>query len=153
VSEQTLINELIDILKPIVLELDYEFYNLEFVNEDGENYLRIYIDNEGGIGLNDCEKVSRKISETLDKVDPIEVSYYLEVSSPGIFRQLFTDEHLNKNIDSKVSIDLAEDYNGKNKYIGKLKSFTETNIIIDFKNRELSIPRNIIDKVILEGNA
>ncbi|SMC21685.1 ribosome maturation factor RimP [Clostridium acidisoli DSM 12555] len=152
-SEQTLINELIDLLKPIVLELHYEFYNLEFVNEDGENYLRIYIDNEKGIDLSDCEKVSRKISETLDKVDPIEVSYYLEVSSPGIFRQLFTDEHLNKNIDSKVSVTLKEDYNGKNKYIGKLKSFTETNIIIDFKNRDLSIPRNIVDKVNLEGKA
>jgi len=153
VDETVLIKELIDLLKPIVLELNYEFYYLEFTHEDDEDYLRIYIDNEKGIGLDDCALVSRKISETLDKVDPIDVGYYLEVSSPGVYRQLFTEEHLNKNINAKVSLELNEQYNGKKKYIGKLLSFTTSDVHIDYKNKEISIPRNVIDKIILEGNA
>ncbi len=151
-DETALIKELIGLLKPIVLELNYKFYYLEFTHEDDEDYLRIYIDSEKGIGLDDCAIVSKKISETLDKADPIDVGYYLEVSSPGIFRQLFTEEHLSKSIDAKVSLELVEPYNGKKKYIGKLLSFTLSDIHIDYKNKELSIPRSNIDRIILEGN-
>ncbi|WP_026882295.1 ribosome maturation factor RimP [Clostridium akagii] len=151
-DETALTKELIELLKPIVLELNYQFYYLEFTHEDDEDYLRIYIDNEKGIGLDDCALVSKKISETLDKVDPIDVGYYLEVSSPGVYRQLFTEEHLTKSIDAKVSLELNELYNGKKKYTGKLLSFTLENIHIDYKNKEVSIPRNVIDRIILEGN-
>jgi ribosome maturation factor RimP len=151
VDETALIKELIELLKPIVLELNYEFYYLEFTHEDDEDYLRIYIDSEQGIGLDDCATVSKKISETLDKADPIDVGYYLEVSSPGINRQLFTEEHLSKSIDAKVSIELNEPYNGKKKYIGKLLSFTLADIHMNYKNKELSIPRNIVDRINLEG--
>lgn len=152
-SNNELIEKLTDLLKPVVLELNYEFYHLEFVSEEGENYLRIYIDNEKGIDLNDCEKVSRKISEILDKEDPIEEGYYLEVSSPGIFRELFTEEHLNKHIAAKVKIELNEKFREMDSCIGKLKKFNEDTITIDYKGRELSIPRNIINKISLESKA
>ncbi|AGK97447.1 ribosome maturation factor RimP [Clostridium pasteurianum] len=150
-ENENLINNLINLFKPIVMELGYEFYYLEFVKEDGENYLRVYIDNKNGIGLDDCEKVSRRISEILDGEDPIPDSYYLEVSSPGIFRTLFTDEHLNKYINSNISLNLNKLYEGKRKFEGKLIKFNSNNIIIDYKNIDLSIPRDIIDKIILKG--
>lgn len=150
-DNKALINELIEIIKPIVLELNYEFYYLEFVNEEGENYLRVYIDNEEGITLTDCEKVSRKISEALDETDPIDVGYFLEVSSPGVFRQLFTDEHLNSNINKKVNIDLNKLYREKDKFDGKLIDFNADEIVINYKGREINIPRNIIEKIALEG--
>lgn len=150
-DREYLINNLMNLFKPIVTELGYEFYYLEFVEEDGENYLRVYIDSKNGIGLNDCEKVSRKISEVLDKEDPISCGYYLEVSSPGIFRTLFTDEHLNKYINSNISLDLNKLYQGKRKLEGKLIKFDLDNIIINYENVDFLIPRNIIDKVILKG--
>ncbi|WP_010236135.1 ribosome maturation factor RimP [Clostridium arbusti] len=150
-DKKILINKLIDLFNPIVTELGYEFYYLEFVEEDGENFLRIYIDSENGIGLSDCEKVSRRISETLDEEDPISSSYYLEVSSPGVFRTLFTDEHLNKYINSNISLDLNKLYEGKRNLEGKLIKFDSDNIIIYDENNEFSIPRNTIDKVILKG--
>ncbi|MFT8314717.1 MAG: ribosome maturation factor RimP [Clostridium sp.] len=150
-ENEDLINNLINLFKPVVMELGYEFYHLEFVKEDGENYLRVYIDNKNGIGLNDCEKVSRRISEILDEEDPILDSYYLEVSSPGIFRTIFTDEHLNKYLNSTISLNLNKLYEGKRKFEGKLIKFNSNNIIIDYKNIDLSIPRDIIDKIILKG--
>lgn len=150
-ENQDLINNLINLFKPVVIELGYEFYYLEFVKEEGENYLRVYIDNNNGIGLDDCEKVSRRISEILDEEDPIHDSYYLEVSSPGIFRTLFTDEHLNRYLNSTISLNLNKLYEGKRKFEGKLMKFDSNNIIINYKSIDLSIPRDIIDKIILKG--
>lgn len=150
-ENQDLINNLINLFKPVVIELGYEFYYLEFVKEEGENYLRVYIDNNNGIGLDDCEKVSRRISEILDEEDPIQDSYYLEVSSPGIFRTLFTDEHLNRYLNSTISLNLNKLYEGKRKFEGKLMKFDSNNIIINYKSIDLSIPRDIIDKIILKG--
>lgn len=145
-----LINKLIDLIKPVVLTLGYEFYYIEFVNEEGENYLRVYIDNEKGISLEDCEKVSRKVSELLDEVDPIDCGYYLEVSSPGIFRTLFTDEHLNKYIESNVAINLNELFKGKRKLTGQLISFDKNNIVINNESENITLPRNIIKVINLE---
>ena len=81
-------------------ELGYDLYHVEFVEEEGEEYLRFYIENKTGetITLDDCAKVSRDISATIDQLDPIESAYFLEVSSPGLFRELFTPEHIKKAI-------------------------------------------------------
>lgn len=150
-EKETLINNLIDLFKPLVIDLGYEFYYLEFVEEEGENYLRVYIDSKNGIGLNDCEKVSRRISGILDEKDPISDSYYLEVSSPGIFRTLFTDEHLEKYINSNITLDLNKLYKGKRKLDGKLIKFNSDGITIKNKNIDLTVPRNTIDRVSLKG--
>lgn len=146
-SNSSLINKLIDLLKPIVLDLGYEFYYIEFVNEDGENYLRVYIDNTNGISLEDCEKVSRKISTVLDEADPIDCGYYLEVSSPGVFRTLFTDEHLNRYIGSTVTINLKELFMGRRKLSGKLISFDKNELVISNDEENTALPRNIIEIV------
>lgn len=150
-NEEVLIDNLISLFKPLVLELGYEFYYLEFVNEDGENYLRVYIDNEKGIGLDDCEKVSRRISDILDKEDPISDSYYLEVSSPGIFRTLFTDDHFNRYINFNVSVDLNKLYKGKKNLDGKLIKFNSDSITINIKNNNITIPKDTINRVNLKG--
>jgi len=150
-DKETLINNLIGLFKPLVIDLGYEFYYLEFVEEDGENYLRVYIDSKNGIGLDDCEKVSRRISEILDEEDPIPESYYLEVSSPGIFRTLFTDEHLEKYINSNINLDLNKLYKGKRKLDGKLVKFNSDGITIKNKNIDLTVPRSSIDRVSLKG--
>ena len=109
-----------------------KIFQKEYVEEGPEYYLRIYIDKESGIDLNDCEKVSNEINEILDKADYIKEQYYLEVSSPGIERKLRKDKHLEQNISKNVEIKLfKKDNNGKKEYIGKLKAFNQEEIIIE----------------------
>ena len=78
------------LVRPIAEELNYEIYHIEYVKENGEYYLRIYIDKDGGIALSDCEALSRRVSDVMDEKDPIKEAYFLEVSSPGLNRTLFT---------------------------------------------------------------
>lgn len=147
-----MIEKLMELIKPIVENLGYEFYHIELVKENGERYLRIYIDKENGISLDDCEKVSRAVSDLLDNKDPIPYSYYLEVSSPGINRILYTDKHLKKYIGSMVDIKLKSSLNKLTNYSGKLSGFNEEIIaIIVLDNKEIKIPRKKIKKICLSG--
>ncbi|ERI92909.1 hypothetical protein HMPREF1982_02067 [Clostridiales bacterium oral taxon 876 str. F0540] len=151
-NNDNLIKKLYEIIEPNVIEEGYELYYLEYVKESGENFLRIYIDSPSGIGLNDCEKVSRRISDMLDNEDPISESYYLEVSSPGIDRILYNDTHLEKNIDKLVIIKLNKLYNGKKLYEGNLISFNSSEITISTDNVDTSIPRQLIKVINLKGD-
>lgn len=138
-------------IEPTVINLGYELYYVEFVNEDGENYLRIYIDNDNGISLQDCEKVSRPISDLLDETDLLQDSYYLEVSSPGIYRNLYCDAHYKKYIDSKVIVTLNSLMNGNIEYIGQLSDFNNEDITLKTESDVYHIPRKIIKCITLNG--
>ncbi|MEE0725464.1 MAG: ribosome maturation factor RimP, partial [Clostridium saudiense] len=88
-----LVNEIYEMVNPIAEELNYDIYHIEYVKENGEFYLRIYIEKDGGITLSDCEALSRRVSDLMDEKDPIKDPYFLEVSSPGLNRTLFTENH------------------------------------------------------------
>ena len=135
------------LVKDPIEKLGYSLYDVEYVKEGPEYYLRIYIDKESGIDLNDCEKVSNEINEILDKADYIKEQYYLEVSSPGIERKLRKDKHLEQNISKNVEIKLfKKDNNGKKEYTGKLKSFNQEEIIIE-TDKEIAIERKNIAQI------
>lgn len=135
------------LVKNPIEKLGYSLYDVEYVKEGPEYYLRIYIDKESGIDLNDCEKVSNEINEILDKADYIKEQYYLEVSSPGIERKLRKDKHLEQNISKNVEIKLfKKDNNGKKEYIGKLKAFNQEEIIIE-TDKEIAIERKNIAQI------
>ena len=135
------------LVKDPIEKLGYSLYDVEYVKEGPEYYLRIYIDKESGIDLNDCEKVSNEINEILDKADYIKEQYYLEVSSPGIERKLRKDKHLEQNISKNVEIKLfKKDNNGKKEYIGKLKAFNQEEIIIE-TDKEITIERKNIAQI------
>ena len=120
------------LLKPKIEELGYELYDVEYVKEGKNYFLRIYIDNEKGIDLKDCEKVNDAIMEPLDNADYIKEQYFLEVSSPGIERILRKDEHLEKNKGSEIYIKLFQKDNyGKKEYYGILKYYTESEVTIE----------------------
>ena len=141
------------LVKDPIEKLGYSLYDVEYVKEGPEYYLRIYIDKESEIDLNDCEKVSNEINEILDKADYIKEQYYLEVSSPGIERKLRKDKHLEQNISKNVEIKLfKKDNNGKKEYTGKLKAFNQEEIIIE-TDKEIAIERKNIAqiKTIYEG--
>ena len=135
------------LVKDPIEKLGYNLYDVEYVKEGPEYYLRIYIDKKSGIDLNDCEKVSNEINEILDKADYIKEQYYLEVSSPGIERKLRKDKHLEQNISKNVEIKLfKKDNNGKKEYTGKLKAFNQEEIIIE-TDKEIVIERKNIAQI------
>ena len=122
------------LIKQNIENLGYELYDIEYVKEAKDYFLRIYIDSKKGIDLNDCEKVSNNITELLDKEDIIQEQYFLEVSSPGIERVLKKEKHLKDNIGNEVQIKLFKPLEGKKQYKGILKNFDNDSITI-FNNK------------------
>lgn len=121
-----------ELIKDKIENMGYSLYDVEYAKEGPNYYLRIFIDNEIGIDLNDCEKVSNEINEKLDEADYIKEQYFLEVSSPGIERILRKDRHLEQNIGKQVEAKLfKKDEKGNKSYIGELKKFDEETITID----------------------
>lgn len=135
------------LLEEKIQELGYILYDVEYVKEGKEYFLRIYIDNENGISLDDCELVSNCIIQILDKADYIQEQYFLEVSSPGVERVLKKDKHLQNNIGVKVQVKLFKPVNKQKKYEGILQSFNQENIVIKTNEQELNIERQNIGQI------
>lgn len=136
-----------DLLKAKIESLGYNLYDVEYSKEGKNYFLRIFIDKEAGIDLNDCEKVNNEINDLLDTADYIKEQYFLEVSSPGIERILRKDIHLKQNIGEEIEISLfKKDENGNKNYVGILKDFTEEEIVIE-NNIEVSILRKNIARI------
>lgn len=119
-----------ELATPIVEGLNYELVDVEFIKEGASWYLRIYIDKPGGINIDDCQAVSERISEILDKKDPIEQSYYLEVSSPGLERPLKTERDFIKYKGELVEVKVFQPINGKKIFEGELIGLIEGMIVI-----------------------
>ena len=120
-----------DLVKPIIENLGYKVYDVMYQKEGKDNYLRIFIDKESGIDLNDCEKVNDSVNDILDEKDYIKAQYYLEISSPGLERNLRRDEQFLDNIGKKVEVHLYNSVNGSKILTGILNEFNEKDIIID----------------------
>lgn len=116
--------------KPIVESHGVSLYDVEYVKEDREWYLRIYIDSPLGIDLEKCQEVSRTLSDMLDEKDPIEESYYLEVSSPGIDRLIRRPEHFEGALGETVEMKLKESAGGKKKIVGPLEGFDDETVTV-----------------------
>ena len=136
------------LIKKKIEDIGYELYDVLYLKE-GKNYiLRIVIDNEKGISLEDCEKVNNEITDILDEADYIKDQYFLEISSPGIERLLRKDWQLNKYIGSKVEAKLfKKDENGFKEYVGILKQFDEDYLTIEQDKKDYKIFRKDISQV------
>lgn len=132
--QNKLLEDLIAQLEPEIENLGYELVDLEFVHEDEENRLRFYIYKEDGVSLDDTEIVSRYLDNRLDEIDPIETSYYLEVSSPDLNRPLKTDDDLRRNLGNEISVHLYRKIDGSKEYEGYLDSYDKDNIIIELED-------------------
>ncbi len=120
-----------DLVKPIIENLGYKVYDVMYQKEGKDNYLRIFIDKESGIDLNDCEKVNDSINDILDEKDYIKAQYYLEISSPGLERNLRRDEQFLESIGKKIEVHLYNSVNGSKILTGILNEFNEKDILID----------------------
>ncbi|HHT89150.1 MAG TPA: ribosome maturation factor RimP [Clostridiales bacterium] len=118
------------LIEPILAENNFDLYDVEYVKEGSNWYLRAYIDKEGGINVNDCELVSRQLSDLLDKEDFIPEPYILEVSSPGLGRQLKKDKHFEKSIGQEVEVKLYKPINKQKEWVGILKGYSADALII-----------------------
>lgn len=135
-----------NLISDIIKNLGYELYDVEYVKEGKDYFLRIYIDSDNGIDLNDCEKVSNSLTEILDREDYIKEQYFLEVSSPGVERILRKDKHLESNIGKEIQIKLFKSLDGKKQFKGILKEFDNNNITI-LDDKEISIDRKNISQI------
>lgn len=118
------------LLIPILERKQFELWDVEFVKEGPEFYLRAYIDKEGGIMIDDCVDVSRELSDLLDQDDFIDQEYILEVSSPGLGRTLKKDREFEKSVGKEVDIKLYKPMDGKKEFTGTLDSFDSESVSI-----------------------
>ncbi len=120
-------------IRPCVESLGYEFWGCQYLIQGRRSLLRVFIDQTSGIGIEDCEKVSRQISAVLDVEDPISGNYSLEVSSPGIPRSLFYSEQYPRYIGEIVEIKLSRPIANQRKFIGKIIAADEQELVLDLE--------------------
>lgn len=131
-----------NLLLPIMEKNKFELVDVEFIKEAGSWFLRIYMDKEGGITVDDCEMVSREFGEILDKEDYIDESYILEVSSPGLGRPLKKDKDFERSLGEEVEIKLYRMLDKKKEYFGILESYDKDTVSIVLENEtHISIPK------------
>ena len=126
-----------ELVLPLVEANNFELVDVEYVKEAGTWYLRIYIDKEGGININDCELVSRAFSEILDKEDPIEDAYILEVSSPGLGRPLKKDKDLQRNLGEEVEVRTYKPINKQKEFVGLLDAWDKETVTLQLESGEM----------------
>ena len=139
-------DQLIELLQPVVVNLGYELWELEYAARSGGGLLRLYIDSPSGITLEDCERVSRAISEALDVNDPIEGHYNLEVSSPGLDRVLRTAAHFDRFVGERVHAETSTPVNGRKRFVGRLVEVTDGQISLEVDGSTVKLPIDGIHK-------
>ena len=123
-----------ELLIPILEKYEFELVDVEYVKEAGTWYLRAYIDKPGGIAINDCEVVSRELSDLLDQKDFIDDSYILEVSSPGLGRPLKTERDFARSIGAEVEIRTYRMVEGRKEFTGVLEKYDSESVTVSYED-------------------
>ncbi len=128
------------LVRPVVEQLGYRLWELEYSPGRGNGYVRLYVDSDEGITLDDCERVSRAVSDLLDVEDPVPGQYTLEVSSPGLDRPLRTAGHFAPYVGEMVFVELAQAVDGRRRFKGPLVAAGEETIEVDVDGRRHALP-------------
>lgn len=137
---------LVELLAPVVDGLGYELWELEFASRAGGGVLRLYIDSPQGISLEDCERVSRQVSERLDESDPIPGHYNLEVSSPGLDRVLRTPAHFQRFLGERARVEMRSSVEGQRRFLGTVRAANDREVLLDVEGEEVRLPIDGIHK-------
>jgi ribosome maturation factor RimP len=137
---------LIALIEPVLARAGYELVELEYTSGRAHAVVRLYIDREVGVALDDCERVSREVSSLLDVEDPIPSAYTLEVSSPGFDRVLRTRAHFGRFVGSRVFVELREPRAGRRRYTGKLLTVDESGIALEVDQEHVAVAFTEIGK-------
>ena len=132
---------------PTVTELGYDIWDVTYSKVGADYHLESTIDSERGIHIEDCEMVHRAIVPILDELDPIETFYYLDVSSPGVERELRTAEHISRSIGERVEAKLFAAKDGRKSVIGSLTSFEDGKITITEGENQILLTQSEISKL------
>jgi ribosome maturation factor RimP len=135
----TLRERLITLIEPLLERMGYELVDLEFSAGRAHAVLRLFIDREAGVTLDDCAQVSREVSALLDVEDPIPSAYTLEVSSPGFDRVLRTQAHFGRFVGARVFVELKEPRAGRRRYTGKLLTVDEAGIALEVDREQVTM--------------
>ena len=136
-----------ELAAPVAAEFGGELWDTEYVREAGQWFLRLYLDKAGGVDILDCENVSRKVSDLLDEVDPIEGSYVFEVSSAGAERQLKRPSDFERFIGSPVLVKTYQNRDGRKEFPGVLKGYEDGDILLQMGTQELRFNKSEIAMV------
>ncbi len=131
---------LVALIEPLLAQLGYELVDLEYIPARGRGTVRIFIDRPEGIGIDDCERVSREVSARLDVEDPVPTAYTLEVSSPGDDRVLRTRAHFDRFLGSRVHVELTAPRDGRRRYTGTLTSVADEGIALEVDRERVEVP-------------
>ena len=134
------------LLVPIAERFHVDIYDVEYVKEGKDWYLRAYIDKPGGVSIDDCENVSRALSDVLDEEDYISDAYILEVSSPGLGRTLKKDKHLEKSLGAEVEIKTYKPIDGRKEFSGILKAFDPDSITITLPDEKEEAAKRVFQR-------
>lgn len=145
--------ELEALLTPTVRALGCEIWGIEYRPRGRNSTLKLYIESPEGIGIDDCERVSRQVSALLDVEDPIVHSYRLEVSSPGIDRVLFRREQYLANVGERVDIRLAFPFDGRRRFAGRLAGIEGDDVVVEVEDHEIVLPFEQIQRTRLVPEA
>ncbi|AWB44337.1 ribosome maturation factor RimP [Paenibacillus sp. CAA11] len=129
-----------EMIHPYLTENGFELVDVEYVKEGSNWFLRIFVDKEGGIDIDDCGRISEVVSEMLDKNDPIPSAYFLEVSSPGAERPLKKPEDVRKSVGKDVFVTTYESLDGQKEFEGRLLSFDNDDLVIESGKKQYTIP-------------
>ena len=136
-----------ELAAPVAAEFGCELWDTEYVREAGQWFLRLYLDKAGGVDILDCENVSRKVSDLLDEVDPIEGSYVFEVSSAGAERQLKRPSDFERFIGSPVLGKTYQNRDGRKEFPGVLKGYEDGDILLQIGTQELRFNKSEVAMV------
>ena len=137
-----------ELLQPLVDAHGFELVDVEYVKEAGNWYLRAYIDKENGITIDDCEEVSRALSDLLDEEDFISENYILEVSSPGLDRPLKKEKDFARSIGKDVEVKLFKAINKEKEFVGILKAYDEDTVTLEMEDEtEMQFKRSDIARI------
>ena len=130
--------------QPVVEGLGCTLWDVEYVREGGEWFLRLYIDKEGGVGIDDCEAVSRAVDPILDQEDPVPGRYHFEVSSAGLERPLRRPEHLAWSLGKTVAVRLYRPRDGAKEFTGVLRGYADGKIVLETATGEPAFEKDEI---------
>ena len=136
-----------ELAKPVVEEEGCSLWDVEYLREAGTWYLRVYIDKEGGVSIDDCERISRRLDPILDEADPVPESYVFEVGSAGADRELKRPSDFEQFLGSEVELRLYQPLNGSKSFVGKLKAYDNGDVTIENGSTELRFEKGRIAQV------
>lgn len=142
----TRVSILTELIAPVLSALGYELWGIEYISQGRYSTVRVYLEKDGGVDVEDCAAASRQISSILDVEDPISGEYTLEVSSPGLDRILFNVEQFKEYAGHHVKLRLTESFDGRRNFSGQIKSIVDDEVLLIIGDEEYTLPYELIEK-------